>query len=629
MYRFLSRIIIITGVAATPVLHAQTGPAGVGNTSTNIVWLKADAGSSTAVNGNAVSQWNDQSGNGNNVSQATAAWRPLYRTTVSGALNGMPAMEFDNDPANYDFLTCADNATLSGYTAMTSFGVFRLNTGTPAGTPRALMSKRVDPSTKNCFGWFHYTNNYFYLDVNGTNNRMNTTSTYTTATDYLVGFTYNGALSSNQQKMYNGSTLNVQGNNSSATVPSYNSDFHVGVLYGHTGSNKQFNGYIPEIILYNVQLNPAQIIIVNNYLSAKYDVALAADDYYVGDNPSNGNFDREVAGIGRSTAGNTNNAFAPSICAGMGITCNSGFDDNDYILAGHNLVNNTNYYSDISVVSGGPLQARWERVWYIDVTNTGTAMSTNMTFDLSDGGFTGNAGLASNYKLLYRSSNSGNWTIVSTASSVSGDMITFSNVSFAGNAQDGYYTIGTLNSVTGSLPVEWLYFNGVAQGNTAYLNWATATESNSDYFSVERMDADGSFSSIGTIPAAGNSSMTRRYAYNDAGLSAGTHYYRIRQVDFDGSYSFSAIRAVAIGEQGPAFSAYPNPSPADITVVIGEAWLDDNVVLTVIDAQGQVVQRLPVTQPRITLDLDAGVYLLRLDNGTRASTVQRVVISGK
>lgn len=627
MKRLLFIILFFSGSIFPAAVIAQTGPAGVGSAATNIVWLKADAGTSTTVSGNTITQWNDQSGNGNNVSQSTVAWRPLYRSSVAGALNGMPAIEFDNDAANYDYMTCPDNATLDNYTSMTSFGVFRLNTGTPSGTPRALMSKRVDPGTQNDFGWFHYTSNNIFLDVNGNSYRMNTSTTYSTGTDYLVGFTFNGALAGNEQKMYNGNTLNVQSNNPGANVPNYASDFHVGVLYGHTGASKQFNGYIPELIVYNTEVNPAQFIIVNNYLSAKYDVALAASDFYSGDTPANGNFDREVAGIGQSTAGNTNNAFATSICAGMGITYSSGFNDGDYILAGHNLAANTNFYSDVAVVSGGPVQARWQRIWYIDVTNSGSAMSASVRFDLSDGGFTGTAGLASNYKLLYRSTNSGNWTIVATASSTAGDVITFSNISF-NNAQDGYYTIGTLDAMNGTLPVEWLSFTANAQGSNALLEWATATESNSDYFSIERINENGMFMPVGTVPAAGNSSMIRTYRFTDEHLTAGVHYYRIRQVDFDGVFSFSSVAAVYINEDGPALRAFPNPAAFGITVQIGDAWTEEQSILTVIDAQGQIVQRIPVTQSRIGMELNPGVYLLQLINGDYVSDVTRIVITG-
>ncbi|MEO6240653.1 MAG: hypothetical protein ABIQ40_04950, partial [Bacteroidia bacterium] len=399
----LSPVLVIVLFFLSISTSAQTGPAGVGTTASNIVWLKADVGSSTTVDLNPVTQWNDQSGNANNMSQPTSTLQPLFRTGIAGQLNGMPAIEFDNNPTNNDYMNCADNSTLDNYVSMTAFSAFRFKTGTPAGTPRAIFSKRLDPSSQNDFGWFNYTSNYFYLDVNGTTNRMNTATVYNNDVDYLISYSFEAALATNEQKMYTGNTLDAQSNNPSANVPNYASDFHVGVLYGHTGTNKQFNGYIPEVIIYNILLNPAQRFIVNNYLSSKYNIALSSNDYYLGDTPANGDFDLEVAGIGQSAAANTNNAFSSSVCAGMGITYISGFDDGDYILAGHNLPVNTNLYTDIAVVSGGPLVARWQRTWYIDVTNTGTVLNTNVTFDLSDGGFTGSTGPASNYKLLYRS----------------------------------------------------------------------------------------------------------------------------------------------------------------------------------------------------------------------------------
>lgn len=606
-------------------LMGQTGPAGVGNASSNIVWLKADAGSSTTVSGNAVSQWNDQSGNSNNVAQATGTRQPLYRSTVASAFNGMPAMEFDNDATNYDYLTCPDNATLDGFNAMSAFSVYRLNSGTPAGTPRAIFSKRVDPSTNNDYGWFQYTNNFMYLDVNGTTYRMNTATAYATGTDYLVGFAFDASLASNDQKMYNGNSLDAQGNNPANTVPNYASDFHVGVLYGHTGSNKQFNGYIPEVIVYNTAVNPAQRYIVNNYLSAKYNIALSSNDYYAGDTPANGDFDREVAGIGQSSAGNTNNAFSSSVCAGMGIAYVSGFDDGDYVLAGHNLPANANINSDIAVVSGGPLAARWQRTWYIDVTNTGSAMTTDVTFDLSDGGFTGNAGLASDYKLLYRSTNSGSWTIVATASSTNGDQVTFSNFSF--NTNDGYYTIGTLNATYGTLPVEWLFFDATPEnGNDVRLEWATASEVNADYFVVERADAMSAFTAVAQTDASGNSSFTHYYYANDYDLASGIYYYRLREVDFNGQYHYSAIRTVEISGNDFSVTTLPNPSGETFAIMIGQAWLEDRVTLTIVDAQGRLVEFLEPENTLLSLRLSPGLYFIRLSSASgKTQTLRQVV----
>ncbi len=609
-------------------VSAQTGPAGVGTTASNIIWFKANTGTSSTTNLTPLTQWNDQSGNLNHLSQPTANLQPLFRTGVPGQLNGMPSVEFDNNSTTNDYMNCADNSTLDNYTGMTSFCALRYNAGTPAGTPRAIFSKRNDPSSQNDFGWFRYTSNYFFLDVNGTGSRMNTATAYSDNIDYLVSYTFDGSAASNEQKMYTGNTLDAQSNNPSANVPNYASDFHLGVLYGHTGANKQFNGFIPEVIIYNVLLNPAQYFIVNNYLSSKYNIAIATNDYYLGDTPANGDFDLEVAGIGQSSAGNTNNSFDPSVCAGMGITYVSGFDDGDYVLAGNNLAVNTNLYTDVSVVSGGPITARWQRIWNVDATNTGTAINTNVIFDLSNAGFTGTAGIASNYKLLYRSTNSGNWTIVATATSTAGDQVTFTGISF--NTNDGYYTLGTLDYYAGTLPVEWLYFNATGNDNTVELNWATASELNSSYFAVERTTDGIIYSEIDRVAAAGSTSFMHSYAATDFFPVSGTNYYRIRQVDLNGTIHYSEIRSVTFSEEkNYSFTTYPNPCNEGFTIYCGDAWIEDKSTVTIYSLDGKIVQRILLSEYPGAVNVPSllpGMYLVEIVSFSgRSLTTKQIV----
>jgi hypothetical protein len=96
---------------------AQTGPAGVGNSTNNVHWLKADAGTNTVANGIPVSSWNDASGNSNNASQGTSAKQPVYTT---GAINGKPALFFDNGSnPNNDELFVADNSNLDNTSGLT------------------------------------------------------------------------------------------------------------------------------------------------------------------------------------------------------------------------------------------------------------------------------------------------------------------------------------------------------------------------------------------------------------------------------------------------------------------------------------------------------------------------------
>jgi hypothetical protein len=109
---------------------------------------------------------------------------------------------------------------------------------------------------------------------------------------------------------------------------------------------------------------------------------------------------------------------------------------------------------------------------------------------------------------------------------------------------------GTLGLVDYSgyivLPVTLTSFTATVQQEKVLLNWQTATESNSDFFSIERSYDGQAFEQIGTLTASGNSSSLRNYHYIDGSFSSQVIYYRIKQVDRDGHYAYSAVVSVRI-----------------------------------------------------------------------------------
>jgi hypothetical protein len=91
------------------------------------------------------------------------------------------------------------------------------------------------------------------------------------------------------------------------------------------------------------------------------------------------------------------------------------------------------------------------------------------------------------------------------------------------------------------LPITLLSFNAEPAENKVDVTWTTALEINNDYFTVEK-SADGTdFTSIGTVNGAGNSSVTLSYYYPDHNPVYGVSYYRLKQTDFDGQFSYSPI----------------------------------------------------------------------------------------
>jgi len=93
----------------------------------------------------------------------------------------------------------------------------------------------------------------------------------------------------------------------------------------------------------------------------------------------------------------------------------------------------------------------------------------------------------------------------------------------------------------GSLPIELLSFNAQPADNKVDVSWTTVTEINNNYFTVEKSADATDFVSIGTVQGAGNSTATLNYSFADYAPVHEISYYRLRQTDFDGQFSYSQI----------------------------------------------------------------------------------------
>ncbi len=159
------------------------------------------------------------------------------------------------------------------------------------------------------------------------------------------------------------------------------------------------------------------------------------------------------------------------------------------------------------------------------------------------------------------------------------------------------------------LPVQLTAFLGKATETGVALNWETASERNADYFEVQRAEslADG-FSSLGQVKCAGTSTQRHAYQFADA-AAAGRHYYRLRQVDLDGTESFSPVAVVETGLLA-GLTAYPTLATHTLHVS-GPAGTH----LSVLDQQGKQVQAADIAasqqQQFDVSGLPGGVYFLR------------------
>ncbi len=142
------------------------------------------------------------------------------------------------------------------------------------------------------------------------------------------------------------------------------------------------------------------------------------------------------------------------------------------------------------------------------------------------------------------------WTANTPAANVSQLLVT--NVS---NALSAW----ALASTAAPLPIELTDFNLVNKSGYIEINWRTETELNNDYFTLERSNDGESFTAIATLKGAGTKLTPSTYRTEDYQAHTGVNYYRLRQTDFHGEYTLSAIKAITF--QSPAhFTMYPNPS---------------------------------------------------------------------
>lgn len=562
---------------------SQTGPAGVGDNTSNVLWLKADGGTSSKVNGDPVSFWIDESGNGNTVAQGNANQQPIYLTN---GINGMPVIEFDNNStANQnDFFSAPDAPELDNTNGLTVFSVVRPQT---LGSARSIIAKRNNVGADQSYMFFFFTGNRLFLDLDGNNDRFDTNPIdFPNNTNYILTFLYDGSLAAAQRcRVFSEQNLLRTATETSAAIPDYNSPLVIGAT--HVGDSRSFGGQMAEIIMYREALNITEKVIVDNYLSGKYNITLSSNDFYAGDLPVNDDYDFEIAGIGQTSVTDNHVAFANTVSGGLGIQYQSGFDNGDYLMVGHKFPSNAINTVDINVVAGGPLEARWERIWYFDITNTGAAINTQISFDISDGGMGDavTAGTDSDYKLLYRSGTSGNWTIVATANAVLGDRIFF-NYSFNADAEDGYYTIGTLEMIQSPLPVELTFFDAnVIENSDVKLEWETASEINNNYFEIQHSKDGVNFKTIGKVIGAGNSSVTNRYHLMHKNPNEGVNYYKLYQVDFDGTKTEEGIEIVNL-KMDTYFEVFPNPAN-DVINFISNTKEEGRV--TIVDLNGKLI----------------------------------------
>ena len=175
-----------------------------------------------------------------------------------------------------------------------------------------------------------------------------------------------------------------------------------------------------------------------------------------------------------------------------------------------------------------------------------------------------------------------------------------------------------------TLPVSLDTFNAKTAGSLISLDWVTAAETDNAQFAVERSADAVAFTSLGIVTGKGTTTMRHAYQFIDEAPLAGINYYRLKQIDLDGRFSYSPTRAAILRTNGE-LTLLGNPVATDLTVT----GLLPGSATELRDVAGQLRFQQTATDNRMQVDvrqLPAGTYLLRVVEPTGVQ-VKRVLVT--
>ncbi|GAB5538963.1 MAG: hypothetical protein Salg2KO_10660 [Salibacteraceae bacterium] len=564
--------------------------------------MRADA-ISGLVDGDSITVWADTSGNDNDVSQPVISLKPDF---FADSVNGMPIVSFNSANARLR------RNPFSGFATTNITGIY-VNRTTESND--GILSYASSGGNNN-FLFFRSNNIAIYRDnnvatgVSVNDDEWNIVQGSWGSSGGRVELWKNGRKDYNNTGFRSGTSITSGG----SLCIAHEQDSPDG---GYA-ANQDHTGDFTEVIFYNTYIDSTDHIIIANYLSAKYNIALAANDLYDEDDTLNGNYDYEVAGIGRQSATSLNtDAQGSSI---LRILNADDLDNNEYMIWGHdNGPRQASEFGDVPAT----VVARLERVWRVsEVNSAGTAVdvgNVDVRFDLSSFGSIDSTDL----RLLVDVDNDGVFSdetvgtggVVTGASLVGGGVYVFEAVSALAN--NLRFTLSTVDTASTPLPIDLLSFNASALDNTAVLlSWKTASEINNERFVVQRSVDAQTWQTIEELAGYGNSDGIKRYSTEDSSTLSGISYYRLKQIDFDGKTTYSQVRSVRIrNSRGSHLKVYPNPTDNVINIVGNEGGLTNlkvfNVMGSDITSQTRLVGK--ADSYRVSIDLSQlapGVYFI-------------------
>ena len=207
---------------------------------------------------------------------------------------------------------------------------------------------------------------------------------------------------------------------------------------------------------------------------------------------------------------------------------------------------------------------------------------------------------------------SGSGTLVNLSFDVVGPLSSTTDLDFSSfvfnSGTPPANTLGGTFTVSGVVPVELSSFSVEVTPNSVKLIWSTESETNNFGFNVEKSANGKDFLKIGFVPGRGTTSIPQQYEFHDKVIQPGIFFYRLKQIDTDGSFEYSAILKVKINipEEFTVAQNYPNPFNVE-TIIEFTLSSASQVVLKILNLNGEEIKTI-LDEPR-----SAGLHQIRWD----------------
>ena len=192
-----------------------------------------------------------------------------------------------------------------------------------------------------------------------------------------------------------------------------------------------------------------------------------------------------------------------------------------------------------------------------------------------------------------------------------------------------------LHTTNGGVPVELISFTATTNGNEVILSWSTATEINNQLFEVQRSFEGSDFATVGFVNGKGTTTERQDYSYSDEIFTNGKYSYRLKQIDYLGSYEYSDVVEIDFRTFNSYLLEQNYPNPFNPTTTIGFGIQNkSNVKITILNAIGEEVAVLLIEEKeagfhQVEFDavaLPSGVYFYQLKAGNFISTKKMILL---